>query len=113
MDKSYEEKLLGKVEEDVWSRKMHQWREEELFLKAKLEAPSASQTHERVLSAKRILELAQKAYSVYLTASDTQRSDLLKMVLSNCQTDGVSLWPTYRKPFDLIFKRGQNEEWRG
>jgi hypothetical protein len=26
------------------------------------------------------------------------------MVLSNCRIDGVSLYPTYRKPFHLIFR---------
>jgi hypothetical protein len=25
----------------------------------------------------------------------------------------VSLWSTYRKPFDLIFERAKNEEWSG
>src|ERR1700758_3218513 len=34
------------------------------------------------------------------------------MVLSNCSTDGVSLWPTYKKPFDTIFEWAKNEEWR-
>src|SRR5438128_2057917 len=34
-------------------------------------------------------------------------------MLLNCSTDGVSLWPTYRKPFDLIFQRAKNEEWSG
>jgi hypothetical protein len=34
------------------------------------------------------------------------------MVLSNCQIDAVSLTPTYRKPFDIIFARAKNEEWR-
>ncbi len=33
------------------------------------------------------------------------------MVLSNCATDGVSLYPEYRKPFDLIFERAKAEEW--
>ncbi len=37
---------------------------------------------------------------------------LLNMVLSNCATNGVSLSPQYRKPFDLIFERVKAEEWR-
>jgi hypothetical protein len=36
---------------------------------------------------------------------------LLKMVLSNCRINAVSIEPTYRKPFDLIFARVKNEEW--
>ena len=30
------------------------------------------------------------------------------MVLSNCKIDAVSITPTYRKPFDLIFARAKN-----
>jgi len=26
-------------------------------------------------------------------------------------TDGVNLWPVYRKPFDLIFERAKSEDW--
>ncbi len=112
MDKSYEEKLLGKVDESVYERKAHQWREDEMRLKTAVEAISAAPAAEDVLSARRILELAQNAHSVYLTANDAERARLLKTVLSNCSTDGVSLWPTYRKPFDTIFECVKNEEWR-
>ena len=112
MDKTFEEKLLGKVDEGVYERKMRQWREEEMRLMSLLRTASAQLPHDNVLSARRILELAQNAYSVYLRANHAERGRLLKSVLSNCVTDGVSYWPTYRKPFDMIFQRGQNEEWR-
>ena len=26
-------------------------------------------------------------------------------------TDGVSLWPAYRRPFDLIFQHAKTEDW--
>jgi hypothetical protein len=42
----------------------------------------------------------------------TEQAKLLRMVLSNCRIDAVSITPTYRKPFDLIFARAKNEEWR-
>ena len=41
----------------------------------------------------------------------TEKAKLLKMVLSNCAIDAVSLSPTYRKPFDLIFQRVKTDEW--
>jgi site-specific DNA recombinase len=112
MDKSYEDKLLGKVDEGVYERKMHEWRQEEMRLGVALEATSSPVTASSVLSARRILELAQKAHSIYLSSNDAERAQLLKTVLSNCETDGVSLWPTYRKPFDTIFECAKNEEWR-
>jgi hypothetical protein len=44
----------------------------------------------------------------------TQRAEqgqLLKKVLLNCRVDSVSLYPTYRKPFDLIFERANSKNW--
>ncbi len=68
---------------------------------------------EHALSAQRILELAKKAHLLYLARNAAERGQLLKTVLLNCATDGVSLTPTYRKPFDVIFERAKNEEWSG
>ncbi len=67
---------------------------------------------ERLLDAARILELANKAYFLYLKQSAAERAKLLRIVLSNCTIDAASIYPTYRKPFDLVFARAKNEEWR-
>ena len=67
---------------------------------------------ERLLDAAKILELANKAYFLYVKQNHAERAKLLKMVLSNCGIDAVSLYPTYRKPFDLIFQKVKTEEWR-
>jgi hypothetical protein len=64
-----------------------------------------------VPSIEKIFELAQRAHSLYLTRKTEEQAQLLKKVVLNYETDGVSLYPTYRKPFDLIFKRAKNEEW--
>ncbi len=68
---------------------------------------------DRLLDASRILELANKAYFLYVSQNPAEKAKLLRMVLSNCAIDGASLHPTYRKPFDLICRRVKNEEWRG
>jgi len=48
-------------------------------------------------------ELANKAYFLYVKQPAIEKAKLLKMVLSNCTVDAASVYPTYRKPFDLIF----------
>ena len=113
MDQTYEDKLDGKIDEEFWTRRMKDWREQERQLQGALERLSLPQAPENALSAKRILELANKAYSLYLTRNHAERGQLLKTVLLNCSTDGATLTPTYRKPFDLIFQRAKNEEWSG
>ena len=67
---------------------------------------------ERILDGIKILELANKAYSLYVKQTPDEKAKLLRLVVSNCSVDAVSLYPTYRKPFDLIFERAKNEEWR-
>jgi hypothetical protein len=46
-------------------------------------------------------------------ANSAERGQLLKTVLLNCATDGLNLWPVYRKPFDVIFERAKSEDWSG
>jgi hypothetical protein len=65
----------------------------------------------KLLEAERVLELANQAHSLYEMQDCADKGKVLKIVLSNCSTDGIALWPVYRKPFDLIFNRAKNEEW--
>src|SRR5262249_4814933 len=113
MDQAYEDKLDGKLDEQMWNRKMRDWREQEIELEAVLHRLGTPVSPANGLAAQRTLELPNRAYSLYFTRHHAERGQLLKSVLLNCATDGVNLTPTYRKPFDLIFERAKNEEWSG
>jgi hypothetical protein len=45
----------------------------------------------------------------YVRQDHAEKAKILKMVLSNCGIDAVSLYPTYRKPFDLIFQEAKQK----
>ncbi|MCI0620233.1 MAG: recombinase family protein [Acidobacteria bacterium] len=113
MDQMYEDKLDRKINEEFWTRKMAEWRDQERALETALASLNQPVTSANVLTAERIFELANKARFLYVTRNAPERGQLLRMVLLNCATDGASLWPTYRKPFDLIFHRAKTEEWSG
>jgi hypothetical protein len=113
MDALYEDKLDGKITEEFWTPKQAEYSDQERSLETALSSLSTPITRDRVLTVQRIFELANKAHFLYVTRNHTERGQLLKSVLLNCATDGVNLWPTYRKPFDLIFQRVKNEEWSG
>src|SRR5437016_12845699 len=100
MDSLYEDKLDGKITEEFWVRKQAEYSDQERSLETALSSLNRPTTSERVLTVARTFELAQKAHSLYLTRNHAERGQLLKSVLLNCATDGVSLWPTYRRPFD-------------
>ena len=113
MDAAYTDKLDGRISGEFWKRKQADWENEELRIKSLISGLDEDNGGEKLLTVQRILELAQKAYFLYLTRKPTEQAELLRKVLLNCSIDAVSLYPTYRKPFDLIFKRAKNEEWSG
>jgi site-specific DNA recombinase len=111
MDQAYQGKLDGKISEEFWMRKSAEWQTEETQIRASKQALVVHRP-ERLLDAARILELANKAYFLYVKQTDVEKARLLKMVLSNCAIEAVSLYPTHRKPFDLIFQAAKTEKWR-
>jgi site-specific DNA recombinase len=113
IDQMYEDKLDGKIDEEFWSRKMTEWRSQERTLQGAADSLMTPLTENHALTAQRTLELANKAHFLYVTRNHAEQGQLLKMVLLNCATDGVTVTPTYRKPFDIIFQRAKNEEWSG
>ena|ERR1039458_2967840 len=113
MDAAYTDKLDGKISEEFWERKMHDWQMEEQQVKMAIQGLSNAETGDRALDAQRIFELANKAYSQYVSQNPVEKAKLLRLLFSNCSVDAVSVTPTYRKPFDIIAKRARSEEWSG
>ena len=113
MDSTYRDKSDRKITEEFWQRMQADLQTEELRIKSLISQQGEANCGERLLNIQRILELAQAAYSLYLTRKPAEQAELLRNVLLNCSIDAVSLYPTYRKPFDLIFNRVKNHEWSG
>ncbi len=113
MDKAYSDKLDGKIAEDFWQRLMTEWGMEEQQVKMAIQGLSSGETGDRALDAQKIFELANSAYYLYVSQDLVEKAKLLRMVVSNFSVDTVSVCPTYRKPFDMIAKRAQSEEWSG
>ena len=110
IDQAYLDKLDGKISEDFWLRKMEEWQGEEQQILIAIQGLDEIKP-DRVLDSVRILELANKAYSLYVRQDSTERAKLLRIVLSNCRLDATSVYPTYRKPFDLICGAAKTAEW--
>jgi hypothetical protein len=107
---AYLDKLDGKITEVFWAAKSSEWNQEEQQILMALDGLK-QQSPEKLLDGARILELANKAYFLYLRQPPAEKAQLLRIVLSNCKIDAASVEPTYRKPFDLIFRRVKNEGW--
>lgn len=101
LDKSYEDRLDGIIDEPYWRDVSAKWRAEQGRILEQIERhQDADRSY--VDQGIKILKLAQHAYSQYVRQNADEKRILLDFVLSNCTFDGVTLYPTYRKPFDLI-----------
>ena len=63
---------------------MSDWRMEEQQIKMAMDGLSSAETGDRALDAQRIFELANKAYSLYVSQDSTEKAKLLRMLFSNC-----------------------------
>ena len=113
MNAAYKDKFDGTISLDFWQRIQGDFEAEEVRVKSLLGGLKEENTTQRLLDMQRILELAQKAYFLYLTRKPAEQAELLRKVLLNCKIDAVSLYPTYREPFDRICKRVKNKQWSG
>ena len=89
-------------------RKSGEWQAEENQIQTVMQGLETA-SPERLLDAARILELANKAYFLNVKQNHTERAKLLKMVLSNCGIEAANIYPTYRKPFYMIFQKVKTE----
>ena len=92
---------------------MAQWRMDEQQVQMAIQGLSGAETGDRAFDAEKIFELANNAYFLYVSQNPFEKAKLLRMVVSNFSVDAVSIYPTYRKPFDMIVKRAEKKEWSG
>jgi hypothetical protein len=100
LDQAYLDKLDGRISQEFWERKASDSHAEEQQIQMAIQALDQIRP-ECMLDALRILELANKAYFLYVKQSPGEQAKLLKLVLSNCAIDAVSIYPTYRKPVSV------------
>jgi hypothetical protein len=111
IDQAYTDKLDGTISEDFWKNKTTEWRQEQEKIRQRLEShENANQAYFE--EGIKILELANRAYSLYIQQPPQEQRRLLNVLLSNCTLTNGTLCPTYKKPFDLLVQRVKNEEWR-
>jgi site-specific DNA recombinase len=110
LDQMYIDKLDGKIDEDFWKQRSEEWRSEQArILRSIHDRQQARATYFE--EGVQIIGLAQRAYPLWLRQTPHERRRLLDILLSNCTFDGVSLYPTYRKPFCWLAKGLDRSVW--
>ena len=110
LDRVYEDRLSDVISDELWTTKSGELQEELRRVRAEMERhEGASQAYET--AGLQILELAQSAYSSYVTKNPREQARLVKTVVSNSTFDRGSLSPTYIKPFDVFANGGKTGDW--
>ncbi len=97
MDAASADKLDGKISEDFWNGKWPSggWASSRSEWLQNLETADDGS---RVLDAQRTFELANRAYSLYVSQNPAEKAKLLRMLLSNYSVDTVSATPLTDPP---------------
>ena len=106
----YSDRLDGKITTEFWEARSEELNRLERNAVSSLSGMESIQPETQLRGVK-ILELANQAYFLYLKQKPEEQAKLLRLVLSNCSVDAASVYPTYRKPFDVIFQHGKREGW--
>ncbi len=103
LDKAYTDKLDGVISAEFWEKQSALWRrEQEDARNAIVRHESANQSYFE--TGTQLLELAGLAYDIYKVRSLSERRSLASFMVSNFRVEGKNLYPTYKKPFDLLAK---------
>lgn len=101
LDKAYEDRLDGIIDEKYWIELSKRWRAEQATISDRIESLD-TKNRDYVKEGMEIIELAQNAHSLYVAQNSSEKRDLIKSLLSNCTLNDRTLCPTYRKPFNHI-----------
>ena len=101
LERMYEDKLDGQIDNDFYNRKAAEYRSEQARIMREIEAHgTANQTY--IEDGVRLLEIAQRARDLFESKPPAEKRKLLNFVLSNCSWKDRELTVEYRHPFELL-----------
>ncbi len=110
LDQAYQDKLEGTITPEYWKAKSGEWHaEQETILTHTRSHQTANKSY--LAQGVRILELAEKAHSLFVSQKAEEKRKLLNIVLSNCTLTAGTLSPTWNLPFNLIAQAVKTEDW--
>jgi hypothetical protein len=101
MGQAYADKLDGKIDERMWNDLHTRYTERQEALERQISAHTAADRN-YLQQGIQILELANKAYNLYLQQPHEERAKLRRFVLLNCSLKDGNPTAVYRKPFDML-----------
>ncbi|MEO8498628.1 MAG: recombinase zinc beta ribbon domain-containing protein, partial [Planctomycetota bacterium] len=94
-------RIDGQIDDNTFASKSTELRDRLASIMRQLEALNRSRDENAEL-ASRVFELSQTFRQKWLTAEYAEKRQILEIIGLNCRLDDVTLYPTIRKPFDVL-----------
>jgi len=102
--------LARGITEDFYNKKLIGYRAEQTNIQTKLKNLQKADT-DYYTTATCLLNLANKAPNLFKRSEPDIKRQVIKLVLQNCTVNNVSLYATYRSPFDIFAKGASRSKW--
>lgn len=112
IDKSYEDKLDGQIDHDFWATQTSRWRQQQSDIEAHLAALRTTNSSYMDHGIK-LMELANKAASLFRHMTNEEKHEMMNLVLSNPRILSGSIEYDLKKPFSMFSNVTNLEKWRG
>lgn len=110
MDNLYLDKLKGRITDDEYDRFYQSFREQLADIDTRLALLQEAEDN-YYITAKYLLELANKAHELFKSSEVEERRQLIKLVLSNLRVEDKSVRYDAIKPFDTILNYADSQLW--
>ena len=111
-DRIYDDFVKGLLDETGYKRQLEKIRAERSRFTNLLENANFAIQDAAMETAKSIIELAKHAKSLWLSQSPEARRGLLEKLLSNQVLDGPIVRYQLKKPFEILARMKETENWR-
>ena len=110
IEKMYEDKLDGNITEDLYDKKHEEYRLKQQELSSKLSRLGGGD-EEYYITSEYVLQLACRAYDLFVSSEPEEKRQLLKLALQNLKLNGKKVEFSLVKPFDEIFACSNRPNW--
>ena len=114
ISKSYEDKINGVIPENIWIEKYRKWMDDESKIKAQIKAFDKMEVATTPLLKECIEQtknLSSLYHSVDFPGAGLRKRKLVEIVASNVILNDSSIGFNWRKPWNLLPKKGEIEKW--
>lgn len=108
----YEDRLDGKIDENLYERKTKEYQSSIANLKTQISTFELSEST-RYETVSHLLDVAKNGYKIFSKLDYLGKRKLLKKVLSNSQLSGDLLLLKMKKPYELMAFCNENSTWQG